>query len=93
VGRADVFRSSTVKPALTRGTRASALLAAVVLLGGSPPAALAQANHVFAVGDNNSGQLGIGEDTWSPGPSLIDGVTGVAVGRSADPLQRSRFEG
>jgi hypothetical protein len=83
VGYAEVCSQGTGKLALTRGTRAWALLAAVVLLAGSAPTALAQGNHVFAVGSNDFGQLGIGTaETWLPGPSLVNGVTAVGGGQS-----------
>ena len=72
-------RCCTGKLALTRGARAWALVAAVVALAASAPAALAQLTHVYAVGDNSREQLGNGEDTWSPRPSLIDGVTAVVI--------------
>jgi alpha-tubulin suppressor-like RCC1 family protein len=56
-----------------------ALLVAAVTLAGSASSALAQANHVYAVGGNEDGQLGIG-DTWWPHPGLIRDVTAVAGG-------------
>ena len=49
---------------------AGVLLAAVVALAGLAPAALAQANHVYAAGSDSYGQLGVG-DAWTPNPSLI----------------------
>ena len=67
---------------MEREIRAGVLLAAVVLLAGSAPDALAQASHVFAVGSNEYGQLGIRTDTWSPTPSLISDVTAVAGGEA-----------
>ncbi len=39
-----------------------------------------QAGRVWATGENSSGQLGIGEDTLTPGASLIEDVSAVAAG-------------
>jgi len=46
-----------------------AAVLAMALMG--TPHARATADRVFAVGSNEYGQLGIGEDTWSPGPAHI----------------------
>ncbi len=49
---------------------------------GSGPSGYAPvgSDGVFAAGDNGRGQLGIGEDTWSPKPSLMADARMLAAG-------------
>jgi len=49
------------------------------LLAGGSRVAFASGGLAYAVGSNEQGQLGIGEDTWSPGASLMSDAVQVAA--------------
>ncbi len=59
----------------------SAVLADAVEVWSSQP-------YLNAMGANSCGQLGIGTNTWSPHPALIDGVVEVAAGLNSTLVLR-----